>query len=191
MYSFKNVLVFSALLLSVQAILLYALGQSLICECGYVKLWEGVVLSAGNSQHLADWYTFSHVIHGFLFYLAVWFFFPRMPVPYRLLLALGVEVGWEVFENTPMVIEHYRLQALAQGYVGDSIINSISDTCAMIAGFILAWRLPVLAVVALGVGMELFVGFAIRDNLFLNILGFFHQFDFISAWQAGLPGQSG
>src|SRR3989344_1172342 len=120
----------SVLLLGVQAFVLYLFGQPPIAESGYVKLWEGVVLGAGNSQHLTDWYTFSHVIHGFLFYLALWYFFPRMPIAYRFLIALGVEVGWELIENTPMVIEHYRQQALAQGYVGDSILNSVSDTLA-------------------------------------------------------------
>ena len=175
----------SLLLLAAQAVALFLFGQPAICECGYVKLWEGVVLSSGNSQHLTDWYTFSHVIHGFIFYLALWYFFPRMPIAYRFLLALGIEVGWEVIENTPWLIEHYREQALAQGYVGDSIINSLVDTLGEALGFLLAWRLPVLAIVALGIGLELFVGFSIRDNLFLNVLGFFYQFEFISEWQSG------
>ena len=170
---------------ALQAAALYLFGQPWSCECGYVKLWEGIVASAGNSQHLTDWYTFSHVIHGFLFYLALWYFFPRMPVATRFLIALGIEVGWEIVENTPWLIEHYREQALAQGYMGDSIINSLVDTLAEALGFLLAWRLPILAVVALGVGLELFVGFSIRDNLFLNVLGFFYQFEFISNWQSG------
>ena len=177
--------IFSILLFGVQTAVLFLLGQPPICECGYVKLWEGVVLGSGNSQHLTDWYTFSHVIHGFLFYLALWYFFPRMPVATRFLIALGIEVGWEIVENTPWLIEHYREQALAQGYMGDSIINSLVDTLAEALGFLLAWRLPILAVVALGVGLELFVGFSIRDNLFLNVLGFFYQFEFISNWQSG------
>lgn len=179
-------IVFLAILfLGIQAVTLFFLGQPWIAEVGYVKLWEGAVLSAGNSQHLTDWYTFSHIIHGFLFYLALWYFFPRMPIRYRFLLALGAEIAWEIAENTPMVIEHYRQQALAQGYIGDSILNSISDTLAMALGFFIAWRLPVLVAIALGVGMELFVGLSIRDNLTLNVLGFFHRFDFISTWQSG------
>lgn len=181
----RNIFILSVLILAVQALVLYLFGQPAICECGYVKLWEGVVLSSGNSQHLTDWYTFSHIIHGFLFYLALWFWFPKMPIATRLLLALAIEAGWEIVENTPWLIEHYRQQALAQGYVGDSILNSLMDTLAEGLGFLLAWRLPVLLVVALGMGMELFVGLSIRDNLFLNVLGFFHQFDFISTWQKG------
>lgn len=185
MTNLRTVALVSVLILAVQAIVLFLFGQPAICECGYVKLWEGVVLGSGNSQHLTDWYTFSHVIHGFIFYLALWYFFPRMSIATRLVLALGIEAGWEIVENTPWLIEHYRQQALAQGYVGDSIINSLMDTLAEVLGFLLAWRLPVLVIVALAVGLELFVGFSIRDNLFLNILGFFYQFDFISEWQSG------
>jgi hypothetical protein len=174
-----------ALVLAAQAAILFFLGQPLICECGFVKVWEGVVLSSGNSQHVSDWYTFSHIIHGFLFYLALWFFFPRVSVAKRFLIAVILEAGWEVFENTPMVIEHYRQQALAQGYIGDSVLNSLTDTLAMIGGFFLAWRLPVFLTVFLAVAFELYVGFSIHDNLFLNVLGFFHQFEFISKWQGG------
>lgn len=172
-------------LIALQAGILYLFGQPGICECGYIKLWEGVVLSAGNSQHLTDWYTFSHVIHGFLFYLALWYLFPRMSVAMRLLLAMGIEVGWELFENTPMVIAHYREQALAQGYTGDSIINSIFDTLAMVFGFLLAWRVPILGIIGIALALEIFVGYSIRDNLTLNILNLIHQFPSIAAWQAG------
>jgi predicted MFS family arabinose efflux permease len=164
---------------------LYALGQPSICTCGYVKWWEGVVLSPGNSQHLTDWYTFSHILHGFLFYLALWYFFPRLSVWQRLVLAVGVEVAWEIIENTPMVIEKYREQALAQGYTGDSILNSLSDTLAMIVGFVMAWRWPVWLVVLLTIVLEVVVALLIRDNLTLNILNFIHTFPAISAWQAG------
>src|SRR3989344_9577617 len=170
----------SLLLLALQAGALALFGQPGICECGYVKFWEGVVLGSGNSQHLTDWYTFSHIFHGFLFYLALWFVFPKMSMTHRFLVALAVEVGWEVLENTPWLIEHYREQALAQGYVGDSILNSISDTLAMAVGFLLAWRVPIIVVVVLGIGLELFVGLSIRDNLTLNVLGFFHQFEVVT-----------
>lgn len=172
-------------LVAVQALTLFLLGQPPICECGYIKFWEGVVLGSGNSQHLTDWYTFSHIIHGFLFYFALWFFFPRMSLATRFFLAVGIEAGWEIIENTPMIIDHYRQQALAQGYIGDSILNSVMDTLAMAVGFLMAWRFPIWVVIALGIGMELFVGYAIRDNLFLNILGFFYQFEFINNWQSG------
>jgi len=171
-------------LIAVQALVLYIFGQPPICTCGYVKFWEGVVLSSGNSQHLTDWYTFSHVIHGLLFYFGLWYFFPRTSVWMRLFFAVGIEAAWEIVENTPMVINHYREQALAQGYTGDSIINSVSDTVAMVFGFILAWRLPVWALVLLALVLEFYVGYMIRDNLTLNVLNLVHQFPVISAWQA-------
>ncbi|HLD70677.1 MAG TPA: DUF2585 domain-containing protein [Negativicutes bacterium] len=171
--------------LAIQAGVLYWFGQPAICRCGYIKIWEGLVLSSGNSQHLTDWYTFSHIIHGFLFYLLLWLVFPKMPVSKRLLIAMGIEIGWEILENTPMVINHYRQQALAQGYTGDSIINSVVDTLAMMAGFFMARKWPVWSIVAIGLGMELFVGMMIRDNLTLNVLNLIHIFPAVSRWQAG------
>lgn len=175
----------TALLVAVQAGVLYLFGQPPICTCGYVKLWEGVVLSPGNSQHLVDWYTFSHIIHGLLFYALFTWLFPRLSVWARLLMATGVEAAWEIAENTPMVIQHYREQALAQGYTGDSIINSVSDTVAMVLGFLMARKWPVWGVIALALFLELWVAYEIRDNLMLNIVNLLHQFDFISAWQSG------
>ncbi len=171
-------------LLALQAVVLALFGQPWVATDGTVKLWEGIVQGAGNSQHLSDWYTFSHVIHGFLFYALLWVLFPQVSAATRLLFSMGVEIGWEVLENTPMVIDAYRQQALAQGYMGDSIINSISDTFAMILGFFAAWRLPVAATVLFAVFFELWVGYSIRDNLTLNVLNFAHQFEFIERWQS-------
>jgi hypothetical protein len=170
-------------ILLAHALILYFLGQPPICECGYVKFWEGHVFSQGNSQHIADWYTFSHVIHGLLFYALAKFLFPKAPFAVRLLLAVGIESAWEVTENTPMVINHYRQQALAVGYVGDSVLNSFMDAIWMIVGFFLASRLPVWVSVGLMVAMELLVLYFIRDNLTLNIINLIHPFEFINKWQ--------
>ncbi|MGB7218734.1 MAG: DUF2585 family protein [Vicinamibacterales bacterium] len=172
-------------LLCLQAAALWLFGQPAICTCGYVKAWEGVVLSSGTSQHLTDWYTFSHVIHGFLFYALSWWLFPGWPLGSRLLLAMGAEVGWEIAENTPWVIQAYRKQALAQGYVGDSVINSIFDTFSMMLGFAAARMSPIWATVAVALAFEGWVGYVIRDNLTLNILNFIYQFDSINRWQLG------
>lgn len=172
-------------LITVQACVLYVLGQPALCECGYVKVWEGVVASVGNSQHFFDWYTFSHIIHGILFYAVVRKFFPRLPVHWIMAVAVGIEVAWEILENTPMVIEHYRNQALAQGYMGDSILNSLSDTFAMVVGFLLAWRLPAWASVGVILVLEVYVGYQIRDGLLLNIINFAYPFEFIERWQMG------
>ncbi len=181
----KRTLFIALGLLAFQALVLYLLGQPFICTCGTVKLWISNVLSSDMSQHLFDWYTFSHIIHGFIFYGILRLLFPRLSPWTRLLIAMGLEIGWEIAENTPYVISAYREQALAQGYVGDSIINSVMDTFSMIAGFLLARKLPVSVTVFLAILFEVFVGVMIRDNLTLNVLGFIHQFDFIHRWQSG------
>ncbi|OGG78224.1 hypothetical protein A3A36_01825 [Candidatus Kaiserbacteria bacterium RIFCSPLOWO2_01_FULL_52_12b] len=183
--SARGYIVCAAGVITVQAIVLYSFGQPPICTCGYVRIWEGVVLGAGNSQHLTDWYSFSHVIHGFLFYLLLWWLFPRMSAWKRLLLAIGLEAMWEIIENTPAVIQHYRAQALAQGYIGDSIINSVSDTLMMVAGFVMAWRMPTWLIVVIALFFEIFVAYMIRDNLTLNVINLIHVFPSIAAWQAG------
>ncbi len=151
-----------------------------------MKLWEGVVRSGGNSQHLFDWYTFSHIIHGFVFYYFLGWLFPKFSVQRKLIYAVGIEVGWEVLENTPMVINHYRQQALAQGYVGDSIINSLSDTMSMLFGFLLAIKKSGKFILVLAIMLELYVGYMIRDNLTLNVLNLIYVFPFISKWQSGI-----
>lgn len=182
--SWRTVSIGIALVVSIQAALLYIFGQSTICACGYVKLWEGVVLSSGNSQHITDWYTFSHIIHGMLLYGLFTYLFPKARWYQKLLAGMMIESAWEILENTPVVIEHYRQQALAQGYIGDSILNSVSDTVAMMFGFMLAWRLPVWGVVIAVLVLEGGAAYAIRDNLTLNIMNLIHQTQVISDWQA-------
>jgi hypothetical protein len=182
----RTIWVIAALILAAHAVALYFMGQPWMYEGGYVKLWYGAsVLTSENSQHLSDWYTLSHVIHGLLFYAGLSLVFPRLSVGTRLLMALVIESGWELFENTDMIINRYREQALAQGYFGDSIINSTGDMLAALGGFLIAWRLPLIASIILLIALEAIALFAIRDSLTLNIIQLIHPVEAIGTWQAG------
>jgi hypothetical protein len=175
----------AAIVLLTGAVLL-AMGRVPICACGTVKLWHGVVFSSENSQHLSDWYSFTHVVHGFAFYGLLWLVGRRWSVGARLIVATVIEGAWEILENTDMVIERYREVTISLDYFGDSVLNSVSDILTMIVGFVLAMRLSVRVSVLVVVGLELFLLIAIRDNLALNLLMLLSPIDAVREWQSAL-----
>ena len=164
-----------------------AMGRVPISKSGHVRFWGGAVNSSDNSQQIADWYSFSHIIHGIGFYALLWLTGRRRawPLGVCLVVAMTAEAAWEVFENTPFTIERYRKATIALDYYGDSVLNSLCDMLFCLGGFFLAaYARPWVSAAAV-VAMELFVGFAIRDNLTLNIVMFIHPFEFIKRWQQG------
>jgi hypothetical protein len=171
------------LLLLLTAAALLAMGRDAICPCGTVKLWHGTA-GAENSQHLTDWYTPSHVLHGFAFYFMMLLLVPRASFAYRLLGAVILEAGWELVENTPWLIERYRGTTVSLDYHGDSVINSMADLGFMMLGFWLASRLPVRAVILIAVAAEAVTTIVIRDSLLLNILMLLWPLDAVLAWQS-------
>ena len=170
------------LILAVVAILL-AMGRPPICSCGEVALWGAV--GPRQSQMLADWYSASHIVHGFLFYGALHLAARRWSVERRFLIAVLIEASWEIIENTPAVIDRYREATIALGYSGDSIVNNVSDIAMMAIGFLAARRFPVWASIAIVLVLELIPLLVIRDNLTLNIWMLLAPNDSIRAWQAG------
>ena len=167
---------------AIAAAILFLMGRNPSCTCGRVDLWGAV--GPTQSQMLADWYSFSHLVHGFLFYAFMVWLVPRWPVEWRFAAAMGVEAAWEVIENTPMVINRYREATAALGYEGDSIVNSLADIAMMAIGFLLARKIPVWASIAVVLVLELIPLLIIRDNLTLNVWMLVWPTDWLREWQA-------
>lgn len=181
----KRAAVAAIVLLAATAMLLYLMGRPPICTCGAIDLWVGEPNSSRTSQMLSDWYSPSHIVHGFLFFAGLWLVGRRWPLERRFLIALAIEAGWEIVENTPLIINRYREETAALGYTGDSVLNSMSDIAMMIVGFLLARRLSVWASVAIVLVLELVPLFVIRDNLTLNVWMLLAPNEALKAWQSG------
>lgn len=175
----------TAAIVAMSAAYLYYIGRAPVCTCGYIKLWHGQIISAENSQHIADWYTPSHFLHGLIFYGALWLVARRMSFAWRLTIATAVESLWEIVENSEAIINRYR-EAGAIGYFGDSVINSVADIGIMIVGFAIAARVPVWVSVALVVFFEALTMWLIRDGLLLNVIQLTFPQQAISDWQTVL-----
>ncbi len=163
-------------------------GRLAICACGYVKFWHGLVVSSGNSQHLFDWYAFSHVLHGLGWYLLLWLIDrkKKLSMGTKFLIAIGLAAGWEVLENSTFIINRYRNATISLDYFGDSIINAIGDVIAMMVGFAFAWKMKPWHSVALFVGIEVMLLIAIRDSLIINIIMLIHPIEALKVWQVGV-----
>ena len=166
------------------ALILLVMGRLPICKCGTIKLWHGIVQSAENSQHLTDWYSFTHVLHGLLFFAGLRWLLPRWSIGHLAVAATLIEGAWEVLENTPLIMDRYRAATISLDYYGDSIANSIGDILAMLAGFWLAARLPLGASVVLYLAIEIVLAIVIRDNLLLNVIMLLWPIQAIKTWQA-------
>ncbi len=166
-------------------ITLLVMGREPWCACGYIDLW-GTINTSEGSQQLFDWYTPSHLLHGFIFFALLWLVARRVPIGWRLLIATVIEAAWEISENSPAVIERYRAVTISLDYYGDSVLNSLSDMLTMVLGFMLARVLPVWLSVAIVIGFEALTFIIIRDGLTLNVIMLLWPLDLIRDWQAAL-----
>ena len=181
--SSAKVLAVTLLLFALTAVAEFAIGRRTWGVGGIPGLWSGDINSEHNSQFLLDPYTFTHVIHGVLLYALVTVVFRRASLATRLLIAIALECGWEVLENTSFIIDRYRAETISLNYYGDSIVNSLGDILACIAGVLLAARLPRRVTIIGVVAIEIILLVWTRDNLTLNIIMLIHPSQAIRAWQ--------
>ncbi|MDB4978027.1 MAG: hypothetical protein JWM56_213 [Candidatus Peribacteria bacterium] len=169
-------------LITAQALILHFMGRIAMCACGF-GLWTGNAWSNATSQHFADPYSLSHILHGFIFYALLTIFSKKLTVRQRLVIATVIEIGWELLENSPVIINRYRAATASLDYMGDSILNSVGDVVSCILGFYLAARLPVKWTLVISLLIELGMLFFIRDNLTLNVIMLIYPIRAVKIWQ--------
>lgn len=179
-FSILSLLVVFALV----ALIEYSSGRSIFGPDGKFGFWDGNIWGSENSQRVADAYSFSHIIHGLLFYGFLWLVARKIPLQYRFLIALVIEGGWELLENSPIIINRYREATISLGYVGDSILNSVSDVGMMAIGFCIARTVRIWVSIAIIVIFEVGCLLWVRDNLTLNVLMLVHPVESIKTWQS-------
>jgi hypothetical protein len=167
------------------ALIEFAMGRIWICKCEYVLLWYGNTNGSGNSQHITDWYSFSHFIHGMLFYGFLFIFAKKLPMRTRFIIAVLMEAIWEIFENSTYTINRYRTETAALDYYGDSILNSVVDIVTCSLGFLLTRKISVKMSIVLIIILELFALYFVRDNLTLNVIMLIYPIEAIKVWQLG------
>jgi len=169
--------------------ILYLMDRNIVCECGYVKIWHSAVISSENSQHIFDWYSLTHFIHGLAFYFILVIIERiskiKIPILTKLVIAVILACGWEILENSDYIINRYRTATISLDYFGDSIINSAGDILAMGLGFWFANKRAAWQSVVVFITIEIFLLLAIRDNLLINLIMLVHPIEAIKLWQNG------
>lgn len=181
---FENVpLMVCFALLAAAVVFLQIQGRVWWCQAGDYAPWAWNIWSTHNSQHVVDPYSFTHVLHGVLEFWLIGLIFRRMPLAWRLVLAVAVESSWEVAENSSYIINRYREETISLDYFGDSIINSIADILCCASGFVIAYYLRFWRSLFLFVVTEAVLIMTIKDSLIINIIMLIWPVDAIKAWQ--------
>ncbi|MBX7054607.1 MAG: DUF2585 family protein [Pyrinomonadaceae bacterium] len=166
-------------------VILQMQGRVWWCQAGDITPWSWNIWSTHNSQHIVDPYSFTHVLHGVLEFWLIGLVFRRMPLAWRLALAVFIESAWEVAENSAAVIERYRSATISLDYFGDSIINSVADIACCSLGFVIAYKLRFWRSLALFVVTEILLIIFIKDSLIINIIMLLFPVEAIKTWQLG------
>lgn len=183
------ILVIALVILAVQGAVLYWLGNPFMCPCGNIQIWDGAVRGVQDSQHIFDWYSFSHVVYGIVLYFFLWLArkkFPRVTIATAFIIVVMISAGWEVFENTQFAVRHFQANTISYEYRGDSVVNSLMDTVTLAAGFWAAFFLPVWLIVIIAIALEVLMAIYIRDNSVLGMIMFARPMPALFHWQAAL-----